>query len=97
MRRSSGSTRTCPWHERVGWFGRHPRLRVLIAEHGASWVPHTLHHIDKSRGMGRNGPWIGGSLGERPSAVFKRHVRVAPYPEDDIGSGRRNGAATASG
>jgi hypothetical protein len=65
-------------------FGRHPRLRVLIAEHGASWVPHTLQHMDKSRGMGRNGPWIGGQLGERPSAVFKRHVRVAPYPEDDI-------------
>jgi predicted TIM-barrel fold metal-dependent hydrolase len=34
--------------------------------------------------MGRNGPWIGGQLKERPSAIFKRHVRVAPYPEDDI-------------
>jgi predicted TIM-barrel fold metal-dependent hydrolase len=65
-------------------FGRHPRLKALIAEHGASWVPHTLQHMDKSRGMGRNGPWVGGPLRERPSAVFKRHVRVAPYPEDDI-------------
>ena len=34
--------------------------------------------------MGRNGPWIGGPLDERPSAIFKRHVRVAPYPEDNI-------------
>jgi predicted TIM-barrel fold metal-dependent hydrolase len=34
--------------------------------------------------MGRNGPWIGGQLTERPSAIFKRHVRVAPYPEDNI-------------
>jgi predicted TIM-barrel fold metal-dependent hydrolase len=65
-------------------FGRFPRLRVLVAEHGASWVPHTLGHLDKSRGMGRNGPWIGGPLKERPSEIFKRHVRVAPYPEDDI-------------
>jgi predicted TIM-barrel fold metal-dependent hydrolase len=65
-------------------FGRFPRLRVLVAEHGASWVPHTLRHLDKSRGMGRNGPWIGGPLKERPSEVFRRHVRVAPYPEDDI-------------
>jgi predicted TIM-barrel fold metal-dependent hydrolase len=65
-------------------FGRFPRLRVLVAEHGASWVPHTLRHLDKSRGMGRNGPWIGGPLKERPSEIFKRHVRVAPYPEDDI-------------
>lgn len=65
-------------------FGRFPNLNVLIAEHGASWVPHTLSHMDKSRGMGRNGPWIGGKLTERPSAIFRRHVGVVPYPEDDI-------------
>jgi predicted TIM-barrel fold metal-dependent hydrolase len=65
-------------------FGRFPQLNLLIAEHGASWVPHTLHHMDKSRGMGRNGPWVGGQLTERPSAIFKQHVRVTPYPEDDI-------------
>jgi predicted TIM-barrel fold metal-dependent hydrolase len=65
-------------------FGRFPNLNVLVAEHGASWVPHTLKQLDKSRGMGRNGPWIGGQLTERPSKIFKRHVRVAPYPEDDI-------------
>jgi predicted TIM-barrel fold metal-dependent hydrolase len=65
-------------------FGRFPNLRVLVAEHGASWVPHTLSHMDKSRGMGRNGPWIGGPLPDRPSEIFKEFVRVAPYPEDDI-------------
>jgi predicted TIM-barrel fold metal-dependent hydrolase len=43
-----------------------------------------MKQLDKSRGMGRNGPWIGGPLTERPSAIFKQHVRVAPYPEDDI-------------
>ena len=65
-------------------FGRFPNLRVLVAEHGASWVPHTLKHMDKSRGMGRNGPWIGGKLEDRPSRIFQEFVRVAPYPEDDI-------------
>jgi predicted TIM-barrel fold metal-dependent hydrolase len=65
-------------------FGRHPDLMVLVAEHGAEWVPHFVKHMDKSRGMGRNGPWKGGKLSERPSAIFRRHVRVAPYPEDDI-------------
>jgi predicted TIM-barrel fold metal-dependent hydrolase len=65
-------------------FGRFPGLNVLVAEFGASWVPHFIEHMDKSRGMGRNGPWIGGKLTERPSAVFRRHVRVVPYPEDDI-------------
>lgn len=65
-------------------FGRFPDLRVLVAEHGAEWVPHFVRHMDKSRGMGRNGPWIGGQLPQRPSAIFREHVRVAPYPEDDI-------------
>ena len=65
-------------------FGRFPGLSVLVAEFGASWVPHFTEHMDKSRGMGRNGPWIGGKLTERPSVIFRRHVRVAPYPEDDI-------------
>jgi predicted TIM-barrel fold metal-dependent hydrolase len=65
-------------------FGRYPNLRVLVAEHGASWVPHMLKHMDKSRGMGRNGPWKGGKLVDRPSTIFKEFVRVAPYPEDDI-------------
>jgi predicted TIM-barrel fold metal-dependent hydrolase len=65
-------------------FGRFPNLRVLIAEHGAAWVPHTIDHMDKSRGMGRNGPWKGGKLTERPSTIFKEFVRVTPYPEDDV-------------
>jgi predicted TIM-barrel fold metal-dependent hydrolase len=65
-------------------FGRYPNLRVLVAEHGASWLPHMLTHMDKSRGMGRNGPWIGGKLEDRPSQIFRQYVRVAPYPEDDI-------------
>jgi predicted TIM-barrel fold metal-dependent hydrolase len=65
-------------------FGRFPDLRVLVAEHGAEWVPQFVKHMDKSRGMGRNGPWIGGPLAERPSSIFRKYVRVAPYPEDDI-------------
>ncbi|BBX03745.1 amidohydrolase [Mycolicibacterium moriokaense] len=65
-------------------FGRFPGLKVLVAEHGAEWVPFFTKHMDKSRGMGRNGPWIGGKLTERPSAIFREHVRVVPYPEDDI-------------
>jgi predicted TIM-barrel fold metal-dependent hydrolase len=64
-------------------FGRFPNIRVLVSEFGASWVPHFIQHMDKSRGMARLGPWIGGPLTERPSTIFKRHVNVVPYPEDD--------------
>ena len=65
-------------------FGRFPRLRLLSSEFGCEWVPHFLRHLDKSRGMGRNGPWIGGTLTDRPSRIFREYVSVVPYPEDDI-------------
>jgi predicted TIM-barrel fold metal-dependent hydrolase len=65
-------------------FGRFPGLRVVSAEHGAEWIPNFLVRMDKMRGMGRNGPWIGGQLDERPSAIFKRHFRVVPYWEDQL-------------
>ena len=64
-------------------FGRYPDVKVLVSEFGAEWIPHFIRHMDKSRGMGRNGPWLGGPLSERPSHIFRRHVRVVPYPEDD--------------
>ena len=64
-------------------FGRYPDIKVLVSEFGAEWVPHFIRHMDKSRGMGRNGPWLGGPLTERPSTVFTNHIRVVPYPEDN--------------
>ena len=64
-------------------FGRYPDVRVLVSEFGAEWVPHFIRHMDKSRGMARNGPWLGGPLTQRPSQIFRQHVRVVPYPEDD--------------
>ncbi|MGW3967664.1 amidohydrolase family protein [Amycolatopsis sp. NPDC005003] len=65
-------------------FGRFPDIQVVVSEFGAEWVPHFLKHMDKSRGMGRNGIWLGGQLPERPSRIFHKHVKVVPYPEDDI-------------
>lgn len=65
-------------------FGRFPNIQVVVSEFGAEWVPHFIKHMDKSRGMGRNGTWLGGQLPERPSKIFHRHVKVVPYPEDDI-------------
>ena len=64
-------------------FGRFPGLRVLSAEHGAEWVPNFLRRMDKMRGMGRNGPWIGGPLTDRPSAIFRRHLCDAGFEAGD--------------
>ncbi len=63
---------------------RFPRIKVVSARHSCEWVPLFVRKLDKMRGMGRNGPWIGGQLKERPSEVFKRHFRVVPFWEDDV-------------
>jgi predicted TIM-barrel fold metal-dependent hydrolase len=65
-------------------FGRYPNIKVASVENGAGWLPYFMSRLDKMRGMGRNGPWIGGPLKERPSAIARRHIVVAPYPEDDV-------------
>jgi predicted TIM-barrel fold metal-dependent hydrolase len=65
-------------------FGRFPNIHVVVSEFGAEWVPLFARQMDKSRGMGRRGEWPGGALKRRPSAIFEEHVRVVPYPEDDV-------------
>jgi predicted TIM-barrel fold metal-dependent hydrolase len=67
-------------------FGRYPQLSVLSVENGSIWVDYLLKAMDKMKGMGRGGPWPGGYVPGRPSEVFKRHVWVAPYHEEDIGA-----------
>ena len=68
----------------ANFFQRFPNIMFASVENGCEWVPYLLKRLDKMRGMGRNGPWIRGQLDERPSRIFKRHVRVTPFPEDDI-------------
>ena len=45
---------------------------------------YVLESIDKKKGMGRNGPWPGGRLLGRPSEIFREHVYLTPFPEDDV-------------
>jgi len=65
-------------------FGRFPQVEVLSVENGSLWVPYVLKAMDKMKGMGRNGPWLGGRVQGRPSDIFRRHVTVSPYHEEDI-------------
>jgi predicted TIM-barrel fold metal-dependent hydrolase len=67
-------------------FGRYPDIRVLSVENGSIWVDYLLKVMDKMKGMGRGGPWLGGYVKGRPSDVFKQHIWVAPYHEEDIGA-----------
>jgi predicted TIM-barrel fold metal-dependent hydrolase len=65
-------------------FGRYPDVKVLSVENGSIWVAYLLKVMDKMKGMGRGGPWPGGYLKGKPSEVFKEHVWVAPYHEEDV-------------
>jgi hypothetical protein len=56
----------------------------VAVEFGCEWLPYFVRRLDKMRGMGRNGPWIGGKLDGRPSEIFRHHVLVTPFPEDDV-------------
>ena len=65
-------------------FGRYPSLRVATIECGSAWVPYLLARLDKAqRSCTSHSPWIGGPVQDRASDVFKAHVRVNPFPEDD--------------
>ena len=67
-------------------FGRYPNLKVVSVENGSLFIPYLMKVMDKMGGMGRNGPWLGGRIADKPSRILKRHVFVSPYHEEDIPS-----------
>ena len=75
-------------------FGRFEKLRVLSVENGSLFVDYLMKVMDKMGGMGRNGPWPGGRIREKPSAILRRHLWVSPYHEEDVvGLSRTLGAS----
>ncbi|HEX4018055.1 MAG TPA: amidohydrolase family protein [Frankiaceae bacterium] len=65
-------------------FGRFPHVKVVSIENGSDWAFYLLKHLDKKKGMGRQGPWPGGYFRGRPSEILKEHLYLTPYPEDDV-------------
>lgn len=65
-------------------FGRFPNVRVATIEYGSLWVEYLIRAMDKMIGMARGGPWPGGTLADKPSRIFREHVWVAPFHEDNI-------------
>jgi predicted TIM-barrel fold metal-dependent hydrolase len=59
-------------------FERFPRLRVVSVENGSQFLPSVLHHL--SHAQARN-PW---HFKEDPVALFREHVYVNPFWEDDL-------------
>lgn len=66
-------------------FARFPGLKILSIENGSQWVKHLLYKLDTIARLNNNKDlWRFGSLTATPSELFKKHVWVAPYHEDDI-------------
>jgi predicted TIM-barrel fold metal-dependent hydrolase len=65
-------------------FGRFPQLKVLSVEFGSEWVGPLLKKTDRAARMCGPKDWPFGAVKERPREVFKRHILVSPYPEDDV-------------
>lgn len=66
-------------------FGRFPNVRVASIEMGMNWVDYVLHNLDHAGGMlERHIEAYGQKVTERPSEIFKRHVFVSPFPEENV-------------
>lgn len=65
-------------------FGRFPDVRVISVENGAFWVAYAVKLMNKNYAINGNGFWLGGRP-ERPSKVFREHIKVTPFHEDDVG------------
>ena len=61
-----------------GVFERFPRLRIGVVENGGSWAPRLIDAFDRVyKKQPRN-------FSEPPSDVFRRHVWVNPFHEEDM-------------
>ncbi|HEX9888446.1 MAG TPA: amidohydrolase family protein [Nitriliruptorales bacterium] len=67
-------------------FGRFPDLRVMCIEQGSFWVPNLLQLMDKAHKARPGSAGQGGRLHDVPSNIFREHVYVAPFHEEDIAS-----------
>ncbi len=66
-------------------FGRFPKIRIASVELGCSWVPYCLHVLDHAGTLlDREISAFGTTVKDRPSDVFRGHVFVSPFPEEDV-------------
>ena len=68
-----------------GVLDRFPELRIGVIEQGASWVPSWIRYMDSAFEAFRKNEERLQKLALRPAEYVRRHVRVTPYPAEDVG------------
>ena len=65
-------------------FGRFPDLRVVSIENGAGWVGPLMREMDHVSRLAGPRDWTYGHCPGRPSEIFKQHIKISPFPEENI-------------
>ena len=66
-------------------FGRFPNVRIAAIEQGCNWTPYALHMVDHAGSLlERRIEAFGGKIEDLPSDVFKEHIYISPFPEEDV-------------
>lgn len=74
-----------------GVLERFPKLRLAAIELGASWVISWMKHLDQSHRAFRRIQDLS-QVKLRPSEYVQRHIKLTPFPGEDIGWLLRSGA-----
>ena len=62
-----------------GVFAKYPRLKVVLAESGVSWLPSLMWRMGKDwRGLRSEVPWVD----QVPAEIIREHVRLTLHPLD---------------
>ena len=75
-----------------GVFNRFPKLRVGVVELGASWVISWMKHLDQSFRAFRRLQDLS-NVKMLPSEYVQNHIKLTPFPGEDIGWLLESGAA----
>ena len=66
-------------------FGRFPNVRIASIELGCAWTPYALHMVDHAGSLlERRIEAFGQTMQDLPSDVFKEHIYISPFPEEDV-------------
>ncbi len=65
-------------------FGRFRKLQVVSIENGSAWVAPLLKKMEGTVRLCEKRDFTFGPIHDRPAQIFKEHVSVAPFPEDNL-------------